>query len=440
MCTQDLIRYPMKPFFTLFIFFTLTVLSTQAQATYNITSDAKWNASIPLTCSKCTINISTGVTLTINKDVVCQDCTFNGGNISMGNKTLTLQTSGGSTHFNNVNFDVTSKGTITGSAPIYISNSVFSFAGSSELNSQQLLDISGNSWISFATNSDLLATGGPVNLSGNTVVVVGDGKVGNSASIEINGPALNINGAAGIVISGPNDYYFNWNTYKGNGTTYTTTPNVLNCGTGHPHSCSAPLLYGGATLTSSGISLSTALPVVLSGYSATLQNNHTVYISWTTEQESNSANFSIERSTDGSNWTAVGSVNAKGNSSTATNYSFTDGNPATGINQYRLKVADRDGSYVYSDVKTVKNELPTNISIFPNPTHDFVNVTVGQSPVNSVRLMNANGQLLQEVTVNNRNNGVVSMPVQKYSAGIYVVQISHTDGSSQSSVLIINGK
>src|SRR5258708_2094781 len=79
------------------------------QTTYTITSNKNWSAVLPSTCAACTITISSGVTLTIDGDVTCQNCTIQGGNISMNNHTMNIQYFGGSpvtTVFQNTNFQI----------------------------------------------------------------------------------------------------------------------------------------------------------------------------------------------------------------------------------------------------------------------------------------------------------------------------------------------
>src|ERR1700754_1754129 len=62
-----------------------------AGTTYQITSNKNWSAVMPATCANCTINISSGVTLTIDAAATCQNCTFVGGKIVINSKTLNLQ-------------------------------------------------------------------------------------------------------------------------------------------------------------------------------------------------------------------------------------------------------------------------------------------------------------------------------------------------------------
>jgi hypothetical protein len=90
-------------------------------------------------------------------------------------------------------------------------------------------------------------------------------------------------------------------------------------------------------------------------------------LNWSTASESNSNKFIVEKSFDGANFSAVASVDAKGNSNRLTAYSqLLDGDSRTSY--YRLKMTDTDGKFTYS--KTIKingTDSQVKFSIFPNP-------------------------------------------------------------------------
>ena len=94
------------------------------------------------------------------------------------------------------------------------------------------------------------------------------------------------------------------------------------------------------------------LPVNFSAFTATKSGTQAL-LQWQTAQEENSHDFSIQRSTDGTNYVAIGDVSAAGNSSTTRNYSFTDVAPANGLNYYRLKETDLNGYSMYSPIRTL---------------------------------------------------------------------------------------
>jgi hypothetical protein len=104
-------------------------------------------------------------------------------------------------------------------------------------------------------------------------------------------------------------------------------------------------------------------------------------VAWTTENEQNYTNFSVERSTDGgTTFNMLGGFpsNALGT------YSYIDKNPSTGKNMYRLKIQDLNGTFSYSNIVTLmfgntSNAIAGNISIYPNPASTVINLAINQT-------------------------------------------------------------
>jgi hypothetical protein len=209
--------------------------------------------------------------------------------------------------------------------------------------------------------------------------------------------------------------------YVNNNVSYTATPTYQT-------------LSGAKTLTAGG-----TLPIILSGFTATLNGNQ-VDLTWTTSLELNSDHFTIQRSTDnGSSWKDLGTVAAKGNSSTTSNYSFTDASPASGVSEYRLVLVDLDKKTAYSTIQTVRTGLTTNVSVYPNPASSYVNVSIASTENNAltIRLLSQSGQLLVEKKVSNAAGTTVSVPVSAYPTGNYLIVVKSSDGAQQVSKLVI---
>ncbi len=113
------------------------------------------------------------------------------------------------------------------------------------------------------------------------------------------------------------------------------------------------------------------LSVDLLSFAATVAGNTTVKLNWITTSEENFSGFGIERSKDGINWASIGFVNAKGNGSSTTNeYIFNDNQPLKGQSFYRLKLADSNPAYRYSDVRVVNiKDVAEEMQIMPNPAN-----------------------------------------------------------------------
>jgi hypothetical protein len=428
----------MKTISTLFVSLLIAgTLLAQDIKNYTISSNKTWTSAIPTNCINCSIEIANGAVLTMDADVTLQNATITGGTLTMTDKTMTLHTSGSrQTYFTATKFVVKGASIIKGSAPIIMTNSTFTFFGTSKFNPQQLFDLT-NSKLYFYDNSYFLTTGGPVNLRSNSMLVAGDGGLASKAYIYFNGPVLNVYDNSTVLLAGNNNYYFNWGSFYSapKNAWYYTPNNNLNCGAGNANGCEPPKLYGPSTLNGNGFSRISVLPIKLSDFSAALLINHTVSLTWVTQQELNASRFVIERSTDGLKWETAGIVKATGNTSNTIKYSFVDMNPTDGANYYRLKLVDLDESFEYSIIKTVQHTASKNINVYPNPVQSFVYVSVPVSnTATTVRLLNTTGQVLQERTT---NGNTVSIPVQQYTAGTYFIQVVKADGFKQNSAILI---
>jgi hypothetical protein len=140
------------------------------------------------------------------------------------------------------------------------------------------------------------------------------------------------------------------------------------------------------------------LPVELSSFKAE-KNNSAVNVEWITMSEKNSRNFEVERSTDGVNFEKINEVKSRGYSASKSNYAIKDQFPQRGINYYRLKQNDIDGSYKYSDIRSVTFENETPL-FYPNPAEDKIIIENGKATAITVRNM-----LGEEVFITNRFSG-----------------------------------
>ncbi len=120
----------------------------------------------------------------------------------------------------------------------------------------------------------------------------------------------------------------------------------------------------------------TPLPVAYSAFEAVKENN-TALLSWTTATERNNNGFSIERGTDGKNFSAIGWAPTRaedGNSVAAIDYRFTDKMPVTGMNYYRLQQKDKDGQSTYSIIRSLDFANGTSFTCYPNPATEVLTI------------------------------------------------------------------
>jgi len=179
------------------------------------------------------------------------------------------------------------------------------------------------------------------------------------------------------------------------------------------------------------------LPVVLVNFEAVLNSNKTVGLTWTTQQEVNTDHFEVERSADGINWIKIGTVTAVGNSSVPSNYGFTDNSPLK-ANYYRIKMVNISGQYGYTIVKEINILQVKGIVVFPNPARNYVNISVSQAAVDlNVKLMDPLGRILQVSQVKAGTSSMITLDVHNYAQGTYLVQVAGSDGTQQTTKVVI---
>ena len=179
-----------------------------------------------------------------------------------------------------------------------------------------------------------------------------------------------------------------------------------------------------ATATSSGfkplIGSPVSLPVKFIGFNV-IRNSNDVFIQWATAQEINADIYEVQRSVDGSNWNVIGTVRAAGNTTTVTNYSFTDKNANYATAYYRIKQVDVDNRYDYTAVRTVKADATAAISAVGargNIVLQFPEKVKGQV---EVRLISLGGQVISRQVIN-QPLGQVVIPAS--IKGNYIVTVA----------------
>jgi hypothetical protein len=85
------------------------------------------------------------------------------------------------------------------------------------------------------------------------------------------------------------------------------------------------------------------LPVTLIEFTAKVENENQVALSWKTTAEINNDYFIVERSRDGVVFEEVDRINGNGTTTEMSSYQTTDYDPFKGISYYRLRQVDYDG-------------------------------------------------------------------------------------------------
>jgi hypothetical protein len=171
------------------------------------------------------------------------------------------------------------------------------------------------------------------------------------------------------------------------------------------------------------------LAVNLLSFGATAMNNSYVKLNWTVAEDADLFQYEIERSSDSRIWKNINVVGARGNNGTIS-YELADNQPYTGTSYYRLKLIDKNGSFRYSEVKTVViKSLSELVTITPNPASTSAEISISnyyRPGVASLDLVDLDGKKLytQKTTLVAGNNRFIIPIDGKWPDGTYLIRIN----------------
>jgi hypothetical protein len=144
------------------------------------------------------------------------------------------------------------------------------------------------------------------------------------------------------------------------------------------------------------------------------------------EQEMGS--YTIERSTNGTSFTNIGSLQASNANQTSVSYSFLDNQPIIGNNYYRIKGNSINGQIQFSNVVVVKYGVNVaSVSIVPNPIEGkIVNLKLSQLSKGNynISITDAFGKTILKKVMLLDGSGTVQLNLPSFvSAGNYFVKV-----------------
>jgi len=175
-----------------------------------------------------------------------------------------------------------------------------------------------------------------------------------------------------------------------------------------------------------------AVPVTWLDFKATKFGPDAALLNWSTSQEENNDFFTVQHSVDGVNFTDIGVVKGAGNSASARHYEFIHADPIMGVNYYRIKQTDFNGSYDYTVVRTVNFGGPVGeVKVSPNPVESNAVVQIPETVTGeaTVTIMDMSGKLYSTRIISEDEviggNALVDMSGLK--SGAYLITIQTVD-------------
>ena len=147
------------------------------------------------------------------------------------------------------------------------------------------------------------------------------------------------------------------------------------------------------------------LPIQLASFDISRQNGKP-NISWASVSEQSNQYYSLERSADNITFIEIKRVSGFGPGTTdkKAEYFHTDQSPVPGINYYRLRQVDLDGTETIYPVKSI-SILPEKTVVFPTLFQRTISVLFKDPPSlsNQWQLINTNGQLITRGQFSDKN-------------------------------------
>jgi hypothetical protein len=171
-----------------------------------------------------------------------------------------------------------------------------------------------------------------------------------------------------------------------------------------------------------------ALPVTFVSINATPETSGNILVQWQTADESNISGYEVERSTDGVNFTALGTVAA----TNAGNYAYTDNSvPPDDKIFYRVKAIDVSGKTTLTPIVVVtRAQSQDAINVTPNPftANVQLQVTSTTPQVAIVRVYGGDGKLYQnyQLSVPQGTSVTTLSSAASLASGVYSVFVNLT--------------
>ncbi len=174
------------------------------------------------------------------------------------------------------------------------------------------------------------------------------------------------------------------------------------------------------------------LKVDLLSFSGKLQNDKAA-LTWTTSREDEQVSFTVERSTDGSNFSPIAHLQSRNNGSAVNTYNLLDPDPVTGVRYYRVILTSAAGKQQYSKVVMLSRDA--NAFALLNVINPFTSkldfeVMMPASAKVDVQLTDLSGKVVRRTSyVLSQGVHNLTLPdLDPLSSGLYILQAATSNG------------
>ncbi|WP_052333927.1 ExeM/NucH family extracellular endonuclease [Neolewinella persica] len=172
-----------------------------------------------------------------------------------------------------------------------------------------------------------------------------------------------------------------------------------------------------------GMDLGMPLPVELAEFSGRAQGKN-VLLDWRTATEEATDRFEVQRRDSRGNFATLGTVVSEGNSLVSRSYEFTDDAPLAGMNIYRLRIIDLDGSTAFSDLVNIEFDGEQAMQM-RQVTARHLQLT-GAEEKSDYLFSNAAGMVIRQGEI---NTAVLDIDGTELPAGLYLLSVRAPAGA-----------
>jgi hypothetical protein len=166
---------------------------------------------------------------------------------------------------------------------------------------------------------------------------------------------------------------------------------------------------------------STPLPTNLLQFTA-IRKSNTVVLNWKMTEAANIVFFELEKSTNGKDFNAISGMSAN----TTNQYLYVDNYNANEDAYYRLQLIGADETKKYSDVRMIKKQSALQVTVYPNPVKDNLQVMINAFENDNLTLLinDVTGKVLISKTIKVVNaNNAIQIDVASLSNGTYFIRL-----------------
>jgi len=188
----------------------------------------------------------------------------------------------------------------------------------------------------------------------------------------------------------------------------------------------------------------TPIPVELTSFTGNVNNLGQVILNWETATEVNNKGFEIERRTETSEYSTVGFVAGYGTTTEPRSYIYTDVTAENGINYYRLKQVDFNGTYEYSSEIEVEINGPLTFDLaqnYPNPFNPSTSIKYSVPESGNIRLsvLNIVGEEVAVLAEGFSQAGSfeVTFDASNLSTGVYLYKLQSANSVQTKKMMLL---